>query len=123
MPCAGPATWYNSLMTIARSLPVLVLCAAQIGNAALAMPLASPERSDASLVIEVQDAAQGRKGTRTYVPEGGAVAVPSDTSKEVSTSEALEQCMNTWDAKTHITKSKWREICQRQLKDREDMYR
>jgi hypothetical protein len=31
--------------------------------------------------------------------------------------------MNTWDTGTHITKSKWREICQRQLKDREDMYR
>ena len=31
----------------------------------------------------------------------------------------LEGCMAIWDRDTHITKSEWRKICQRQIKDRE----
>ena len=75
-----------------------------------------------SPIIEVQ----ARKGTRLYSPDGTGAAptLPADTATQAqSAEEALEQCMNTWDTGTHITKSKWREICQRQLKDREEMYR
>jgi len=30
----------------------------------------------------------------------------------------LEGCMATWDASTHISKDKWREICRRQIRAR-----
>jgi hypothetical protein len=108
-------------MTLTRVVLLVALCTAQVGPAALARPLPLAP-FDASPVIEVQ----ARKGTRLYTPDGTGTApvAPADTATQAqSAEEALEQCMNTWDTGTHITKSKWREICQRQLKDRDDMYR
>ncbi len=108
-------------MALTRVLLFVGLCLAQVGPAALARPL--PLASfDGSPVIEVQ----ARKGTRLYSPDGTAAAptLPADTATQAQSAEdALEQCMNTWDTGTHITKSKWREICKRQLKDRDEMYR
>jgi len=51
-----------------------------------------------------------RKGTRNHVPD--AVS-DSDAADQVNT---LEGCMATWDAATHISKVKWREICKRQIR-------
>ena len=109
-------------MPVTRSVLLVIFCTAQAGHAALAGPILSKTPFDASPIIEVQ----ARKGTRLYSPDGTGAAptLPADTATQAQSSEeALEQCMNTWDTGTHITKSKWREICQRQLKDREDMYR
>jgi len=108
-------------MPVTRSLLLVILCTAQVGHAALAGPYVSLTRPDASPMLE----SVARKGTRAYTPDDATTAVPADAPQaETSNSDAaLEQCMNTWDAGTHISKSKWREICQRQLKDRDDMYR
>jgi hypothetical protein len=60
-----------------------------------------------------------RKGTRNYVPD----AIPDSQADTAATDPAAEKkaladCIEIWDAKTHITKSKWREICKRQIKER-----
>ena len=69
---------------------------------------------------------EGRKGTRLYRPD-----VPDEevdlteaeekaaAANEPTVEERLDQCMASWDEKTHITKSSWRLICQRQIKDNE----
>jgi hypothetical protein len=59
-----------------------------------------------------------RKGTRNYRSDGSTAPVPANTVDKV---DSMKLCMDTWDAATHITRSKWREICQRQLKDRDSM--
>lgn len=65
-----------------------------------------------------------RKGTRKYrADETPAATAPADStttakSRGPSRADKLSQCMDTWDTGTHITKSKWREICQRQLNER-----
>jgi hypothetical protein len=70
-------------------------------------------------VVEIE----GRKGTRNYAPDNaGAATEPTDTtSSRADTSETrqerIEQCMASWDSKTHITKSSWRKICERQLSE------
>jgi hypothetical protein len=76
------------------------------------------------LAVYEPASAEGRKGTRIYTPdESGdydalvegqekAIAAPETTSKE-----KLDQCMASWDIKTHITKANWRTICQRELSD------
>ena len=64
----------------------------------------------------------GRKGTRNYSPDdAGAATEPKDAESSAEATEArkvrLENCMASWDSKTHITKSSWRKICERQLSD------
>jgi len=107
-------------MPFARSLLVM-LCAAQAGDAAFAATAIAPLRSDVAPVVEPV----ARKGTRAYRPDGAAPAVPADASQAKSPAgdDALAQCIATWDAGTHISPSKWREICKRQLNDRDAMYR
>ncbi len=106
-------------MAPTRAFLLAFLCMAQAGHAALAGPL-PPAPPGASPVIEVQ----ARKGTRLYTPDGAVPTAPDTSQEQTQDSDAaLEQCMNTWDAGTHITKSKWREICKRQLNDRDSMYR
>jgi hypothetical protein len=72
-----------------------------------------------------------RKGTRNFVPDGTdtgiAPAPPATTTQAEPTTtpavkaadDALQQCMETWDAGTHITKSNWKAICKRQLRERD----
>ena len=105
-------------MSFARSL-LLVLCAAQAGCAALAASVAAP--AGVPPIIEPV----ARKGTRAYTPDGAMPTDPADASQAKSPSgdDALKQCLATWDAGTHISPSKWREICVRQLNDRDAMYR
>ena len=65
----------------------------------------------------------GRKGTRDYEPDdiGAATLTKHDESLSAVTSVArqqkLEECMASWDGKTHITKDDWRKICIRELDD------
>jgi hypothetical protein len=107
-------------MSFARSL-VVVLCAAQAGNGAFAASVSAPPAADLAQVVEPV----ARKGTRAYKADSVTPAVPADASQAKSPpgDGALEQCIATWDAGTHISPSKWREICKRQLKDRDAMYR
>jgi hypothetical protein len=77
----------------------------------------TPATNSHSFVVEIQ----GRKGTRTYGSDGIEVTTESkgSTDSSAETPEArqarLEQCMASWDSKTHIAKDNWRKICVRQL--------
>jgi hypothetical protein len=103
-------------MILARPFLVIVLLAASLGVGAFAAPLGS-DGPDASPLVEQAQ----RKGTRNYRPDGTAPTATDAGSQAstVSKNEKLDQCMDTWDKGTHITKSKWREICLRQLDARE----
>jgi len=74
--------------------------------------------SDASATLNVA----ARKGTRNYRSDGDSTTTTKPSATDVNPSagtspaEKIAQCMETWDAGTHISKSKWREICQRQLR-------
>ena len=68
-----------------------------------------------------------RKGTRIFRPDdAGTPGAPSTTTTppspdkpvDAGDSRTLEGCMATWDKGTHISKSRWREICQRNLNAR-----
>lgn len=67
----------------------------------------------------VSEASTGRKGTRNYRNDGSSTSTPSTPStteyRAPTRAEKLQYCIDTWDAGTHISKSKWREICKRQL--------
>ena len=61
--------------------------------------------------------AEGREVSKGRTrPEGQEKAA---ATHEPTAEERLEECMASWDDKTHITKSSWRQICQRQIKDNE----
>jgi hypothetical protein len=120
----GRLACYIPVMRYTRPLTFVVLCAAaQVGHAALAGSLIAETPPGVTPIVEPA----ARKGTRAYTPDGTETAVPAVPAVPAVTPEvaapaandALAQCMDTWDAGTHITKSKWREICIRQLKDRD----
>lgn len=69
-----------------------------------------------------------RKGTRNYVPGEDVLSVPSTvttgtTDDTSGVRDPLEECLEIWDPATHITKSKWREICERQIRERAEARR
>ena len=101
-------------MVLARPFLAIVLVAAPLGAGAAPVGADGP---DASPLVEPAQ----RKGTRNYRPDGSAPATTDGGSQTstISKNEKLDQCMATWDEGTHITKSKWREICLRQLDARE----
>jgi hypothetical protein len=45
----------------------------------------------------------------------GAIATPSGTAVLGATGRDMPECLAAWDTKTHITKSRWREICKSTL--------
>ncbi len=93
---------------------MIALLAAPLGGSAFAAPLVA-DGPDASTLVEPAQ----RKGTRNYRSDGTTATDTTTTTTAASRSEKLSQCMDTWDKGTHITKSKWREICLRQLDARE----
>jgi hypothetical protein len=93
---------------------MIALLAAPLGGSAFAAPLGA-DGPDASTLVEPAQ----RKGTRNYRSDGTTATDTTTTTTAASRSEKLSQCMDTWDKGTHITKSKWREICLRQLDARE----
>ena len=107
-------------MSFARSL-LVVICAAQAGDTAVAAYVSAPPRPGVVSVVEQI----ARKGTRAYKPDGASPALPADASQTESptSDDALAQCIAAWDAGTHISPSNWREICKRQLNDRDNAYR
>jgi hypothetical protein len=107
-----------------RSLATLLLSGSVFAAAALVVADGSSAVSFRQSNIISKPAVQlvARKGTRNYVPgEDHALAVPSNEPKRPERN-SLEECMAIWDAGTHITKTKWREICKRQIKERADAY-
>ena len=47
----------------------------------------------------------------------GAIAPPSGTASLGAMGRDMPECMAAWDNRTHITKSRWKEICKRSLAD------
>jgi hypothetical protein len=45
----------------------------------------------------------------------GTTSAPGTTASTGATGRNMPECMSAWDPKTHITKSRWREICARTL--------
>jgi len=104
-------------MLISRRLPVVALCCAIAQWAAagpsLALPGSEPLAASSPDLLRLV----ARKGTRNYTSETG-MSLPDTAADGPDPAKALEDCIAIWDAGTHITKSKWREICKRQLKER-----
>ncbi len=115
-----PQECYIRGMSFARSI-LAVLCAAQAGHGAFAASAIAPPAAGIAQVVEPA----ARKGTRAYRPDGAAPPVPADAAQGTAQSgdDALAQCIASWDAGTHISPSNWREICKRQLRDRDAAYR
>jgi hypothetical protein len=110
-----------------------------VGTVAGALPAAAvpaPQHAAATSAVRSGMPAlhlAARKGTRNYRPgDAGtpSTTTPSTTTPSTTTSptpdkpadaadtRTLEGCMATWDKGTHISKSRWREICMRNANDR-----
>ncbi|MFN3624038.1 MAG: hypothetical protein ACK4TP_08250 [Hyphomicrobium sp.] len=104
-------------MFATRTVLFSLACMLPFGAAGFAAPVVAEATVETAQLTEPA----ARKGTRNYRP-GEDTAPPASTtnlkSDDLSQSEKLAQCMETWDTGTHITKSKWREICIRQLNER-----
>lgn len=95
---------------------------ALIGALAASAATAAPEVTDPLVGTTQATEGTARKGTRNFRAGEDAAAAATTTaplkSDGLSQKDKLAQCMETWDTGTHITKSKWREICIRQLNER-----
>ncbi len=121
----------SSLLSASVLLAAVWLVAGGLGAmtpqtpASIAIPPAAAEPVLAKPVSEPSVQRVARKGTRNYYAgEGEDLTVPTTPSTETAASnhDALKECMDIWDAATHITKSKWREICARQIRERGDAH-
>ena len=111
----GREACYISTMSFTRSVTFVILCAAQVGQGALAARFVAAAPPDTRPAMEPV----ARKGTRAYTAGDTTATSPVEAplTSPSTKDDALAQCISTWDAGTHITKSKWREICVRQLKE------
>ena len=112
-----------------------LLCAIALGAAAPSLalprlalpggePAAAAENPAESPIVEFV----ARKGSRVYSPEAEAAdptahAAATEETKPAkpdpaAEAKALDDCMRTWDASTHITQSHWKDICKRQINER-----
>ena len=57
----------------------------------------------------------GAGGVLLSATNSGAIAAPSGTAVLGATGRDMSECMAAWETKTHITKSRWREICAQTL--------
>ena len=57
----------------------------------------------------------GAGGVLLTATSSGAIAAPSGTAVLGATGRDVSECMAAWETKTHITKSRWREICEQTL--------
>jgi hypothetical protein len=73
-----------------------------------------------STAATILDPTATRDPTTSSEPNAHA-PVPIETSGGTSsmgaTGKDMPDCMSAWDNKTHISKVRWREICQRTLND------
>lgn len=101
-----------------RTMLLALACTLPLGAASFAAPVVAEATIDQAQLAEPA----ARKGTRNYRSGENEAPAPSATTTMkndgLTDKDKLAQCMETWDTGTHITKSKWREICIRQLNDR-----
>ena len=57
----------------------------------------------------------GAGGVPLTATNCGAIAAPSETAVLGATGRDMSECVAAWETKTHITKSRWREICEQTL--------
>ena len=57
----------------------------------------------------------GAGGLPLTATNSAAIAAPSGTAVLGATGRDMSECMAAWETKTHITKSRWREICAQTL--------
>jgi hypothetical protein len=95
-----------------------LLCAIAQGAAGPSLALPRNEATTATGHTLVQLIA--RKGTRSYSPGDATTSQDTTPAKPDPAVEekALQDCIRTWDAATHITQSHWKEICKRQVEER-----
>jgi len=113
MPSFRPLPWFlPALLVVATSNEPALAWQASVLFATGPNPL----------IVKIE----GRKGTRLYRPDAsvdnGALVEGEEKAtgnRDATSQDKLEQCMASWDSGTHITKSSWRLICQRELKDNE----
>lgn len=107
-------------MRASRQFPVLPLLGALLLGAVAGPSFALPGGEPVAKSRPALWQPAARKGTRNYVPDTAPAATPdtAPATDPAAHAKALEDCIAIWDAKTHITKSKWREICERQIKER-----
>jgi hypothetical protein len=56
---------------------------------------------------------QAAQGTGRPQPGGANTTTPAKEPKKTGTDYSVAECMNLWDAKTHMTKDQWRAACAR----------
>lgn len=117
----------SNTRTKPTSLPLIVISGLLALGASAPVALALPE---GATILAATDAAANdpivqsvaRKGTRAYTPDSSSTAMPDTTTTEkadpAAEAKALQDCIAIWDEKTHISPSKWKEICKRQLRER-----
>ncbi len=121
----------SSLLTASILLAALWLVTSSMGavtpqtTASIGIAPAAAEPVLAKAVSEPIVQRVARRGTRNYYADDGeALTVPATPTTDTAavSHDALKECMDVWDAATHITKSKWREICARQIRERGDAH-
>ncbi len=112
--------WFVPALLVVVAASVVVTASNEPAHAWRASKLFATDSHP--LIVKIE----GRKGTRLYRPddsedydalvEGQEKAA---AAHEPTVEEKLDQCMASWDDKTHITKSSWRNICEREIKNNE----
>ena len=76
----------------------------------------SPQISTGGLVSSPLEPNTGANGLPLTATNSGAIpASIAGTAVLGATGRDMTECMAAWDIKTHITKSRWREICESTL--------
>jgi hypothetical protein len=67
--------------------------------------------------LPLTSTSSGAPAAAAATSNSGAIAPPSGTASLGAMGRDMPECMAAWDNRTHITKSRWREICKRSLAD------
>jgi hypothetical protein len=67
--------------------------------------------------LPLTSTSSGAPAAAAATSNSGAIAPPSATASLGAMGRDMPECMAAWDNRTHITKSRWREICKRSLAD------
>jgi hypothetical protein len=67
--------------------------------------------------LPLTSTSSGAPAAAAATATSGAIAPPSGTASLGAMGRDMPECMAAWDNRTHITKSRWKEICKRSLAD------
>ena len=67
--------------------------------------------------LPLTSTSSGAPAAAAATSTSGAIAPPSGTASLGAMGRDMPECMAAWDNRTHITKSRWKEICKRSLAD------